>query len=270
MMYSILGQKTKIKGAIPECIERELSDFKEQTHSDEADIFVDVVDLYENEGLYGLSFLGREKLKSIHNMFFSKRGMSSMAYSEYDDYKSLVINVEKDIEAITFMELFMAGFYSNVALKNFLLLHASAVKFKDDAIVFTASSGTGKTTQAELWQRYRGADILNGDKVFISAGDAMKAWGSPWRGSSSYSKNDNAKIKAIVVLEQGMKNEIKKLNSFEAMEYFIPHVFFPKWDSRCEEGILQTLSDVLDSVDIYLLRCLPDEGSVCLLESTLY
>ena len=163
------------------------------------------------------------------------------------------------------IELFLAGFYSFAALHGTMLIHASAVKYQDKAVLFTAPSGTGKTTQAELWKKYVGAEILNGDRVFIrSSGEDEKlyAWGSPWAGSSPYIVNGCAELAAIVVLRQAKVNRIRMMEIPEAMPELSDNSFLPMWDAACLDGMLGVMNRVLVSVPVYMLECRPDEGAV--------
>lgn len=218
--------------------------------------------------VYGLQYLS---LNSAKTLFFSQKDSRHFLYTEKEDYSEMNFCLKKNCTEDVFMELLMAGFYSRMALKNTLLMHAAAVSYKEKAIVFTAPSGTGKTTQAELWQKYRNALILNGDKVFLKQeDDCIHAWGSPWKGSSPYSENASAALKAIVVLEQDSQNSIRKLRGFELVERVIPHIFFPQWDERCENAVLNFMDRLLQSTDIYLLQCRPDEDAVKITEETIF
>jgi hypothetical protein len=144
------------------------------------------------------------------------------------------------------------------------------VEYQGQSIVFTAASGVGKTTQAELWAKYKDAVILNGDKVFLKQEeDGIHAWGSPWKGSSPYAENASAPLRAIVVLEQAAENSIRKLEGLEVLERVVPHVFFPNWDERCEQAVLTFLDKVLEETEVYLLKCRPDEEAVELLASAI-
>ena len=171
------------------------------------------------------------------------------------------------------IELFLAGFYSFSTLQNTMMIHASAVKYQDKAILFTAPSGTGKTTQAELWRDFVGAEILNGDRVFIkSTGseERLYAWGSPWAGSSPYIVNDSAEVAAIVVLEQAPENSLRKMDVAEAMMHLSSNSFLPMWDARCLEGMLGVMDLVLRKVPVYKLACRPDEEAVELVRRELF
>ena len=218
---------------------------------------------------YGIGYLS-EQNKKIKNVFFSQKDRGQMMYTCDEDYSEHTLQIDDTCTKEILSELFMVGFYSYISLETALLMHASAVEYQGKSIVFTAPSGTGKTTQAELWAQYKEATILNGDTVFLKReDDGIHAWGSPWKGSSPYAENTSAPLRAIVVLEQAEENSIQKLEGLEVLEYVVPHVFFPSWDERCEQAVLTFLDQVLGETEVYLLKCRPDEASVELLASTL-
>ena len=161
------------------------------------------------------------------------------------------------------MELFLTGFYSYLSLRGSILMHASAVMWNQEAVIFTAASGTGKTTQAELWAKYKKAEILNGDKMFIDARkNPCLAWGSPWRGSSSYALNKQAPLKAVVVLEQAKSNAIRRLEGVEALSRVSPHLFYTSWEAECTGAVMESFSRIMRDVPVYLLSCRPDAEAV--------
>ena len=171
------------------------------------------------------------------------------------------------------MSLFLSGTYSYMVQNHTMMIHASAIKYQDKAVLFTAPSGTGKTTQAELWRDYVDAKILNGDRVFIkSTGDEerLDAWGSPWAGSSPYIVNDCAEVSAIIVLEQALDNSLRKMDVAEAMMHLSSNSFLPMWDARCLEGMLGVLDLVLRKVPVYKLACRPDKEAVELVRNEIF
>lgn len=99
-----------------------------------------------------------------------------------------------------------------------IFMHGSVVAYNDSAYMFTAESGVGKTTHSRLWvSNLDGAYILNGDKPFISTGDRITAWGSPWCGSERYNRNNGVQLKAICLLQRAEKNSISEISFAEAL-----------------------------------------------------
>ncbi len=262
--YLILNNYIAIKNRDNLAEPSGLSDFSVLRCPDgQAQMILKVSERVQTDSCYGLHYMMPETLRNIRQLFFSRKSPSALLYAEDDDYSDLTLYCGGDLGEEAFMELFMAGFYSRMALHQTMLVHASAVEYEGHAVVFTASSGTGKTTQAELWNQYCGAKILNGDKVFLKQEeDAIHAWGSPWKGSSSYGMNASAPLRAIVVLEQDNRNSIRRLDTMEAMELFVPHIFFPRWDERCELAVMEFLDKVMSEIDIYLLKCRPEQSAV--------
>ena len=212
---------------------------------------------------YGVQYVPKKSMEMMKRIFFSQKDKTQYLYTTKDDYSELCLNRDETCSEEVIMELFMVGFYSYMAKKQTLLMHASAVEYQGKAVAFAAPSGTGKTTQAELWAELLDAKILNGDKIFLKQeSDGIYAWGTPWRGSSPYACNESARLQAIVVLEQAEENMMRKLNILEAMKYFMPHVFFPCWDEECEQAVWEFLDKVLSETEIYLLQCRPDEEAV--------
>lgn len=165
----------------------------------------------------------------------------------------------------------VAAICSRLSYFNTALIHGSFVEYLGEGILFMGYSGVGKTTQAELWNKYKGARIINGDKVLIKADKSgVVAYGLPWKGSSSYCENKKSSVKGIVILRQAGCNKIRKLEAAEFMEYFMPHIFLPHWDAVCMSLVLETVDAILHKVPIWLLECRPDEEAVMLTEKMIF
>lgn len=267
MRYSVLNQSITIENKAEQPILFPLSKYAEETEKDTSLVAMKIKKI-ENAG-YGIETVERNR-RDIYNLFFSEKDHKQVLCALNKEYTEFSLSTRETCSEEVFLELFMAAFYSYISLHHALLMHASCVSYKNQGIVFTASSGVGKTTQAELWAEHKGAKILNGDKVFLKReNDGIHAWGSPWKGSSPYAENDSAPLKAIVVLEQAEENSIQKLEGLDVLEHVVPHVFFPSWDTNCEQAVLTFLDQVLEETEIYLLKCRPDETAVELLASVI-
>ena len=102
-----------------------------------------------------------------------------------------------------------ANCFSHIALEALLLqrdamiLHASFVSTRYGGLLFSGVSGIGKSTQADLWQRYEGAELLNGDRTVLRRMDGVwTAFGSPYAGSSNCFVNESRPVRAITLLRQ--------------------------------------------------------------------
>ena len=162
-------------------------------------------------------------------------------------------------------------FYTHAIQRHMLQLHSSLISHQNQGIMFLGPSGIGKTTQAELWQKYRSSLIINGDIVFVQETDSgFLGWGTPWHGSSPYCENTSVPLKAMVVLKQSDQNSIRELTGFEKVTEVSNSVFYPQWLENGMELCLETLDHLLTSIPVYELRCRPDEDAVRLTEQTIF
>ena len=151
-----------------------------------------------------------------------------------------------------------------------VILHASFIRYSGYGIVFTAPSGTGKSTQAELWQRYEGAEVLNGDRAALrQIGSQWRAYGLPYAGTSGIYRNESAPLRAIVVLKQAKENKIRLLRGSEAFRYLYPETLIHRWDEEFEHHATDLLLSILKDVPVFLLECMPNKEAVSLLHDTL-
>lgn len=151
-----------------------------------------------------------------------------------------------------------------------LLLHSSFIRWQNQGILFSAPSGTGKSTQADLWEKYENAEIINGDRAGVRLMDSQwRAYGLPYAGSSGIYKNESAPIRAIVALRQAKENRIRKISAIEAVNYLYPEFTIHRWDKKFTEKALDCMLELFAKVPVYLLECLPDAEAVQLLKDTL-
>ena len=138
-------------------------------------------------------------------------------------------------------------------------IHASAIAVNNSGIVFSAPSGTGKSTHTALWEKYYNAKIINDDSPFISAdADNIILHGAPWAGTTGINKNVSVPLKAIVFLEQAPENSITPLMSLQALQFLMRELLQP-CDRQLIDNTYTMLNLVLASVPCYLLKCTPDK-----------
>lgn len=151
-----------------------------------------------------------------------------------------------------------------------VIFHCSYIEWNGKAILFTAPSGTGKSTQADLWHKYRGTKIVNGDRAAVRMVDGnVYAAGIPFSGSSDYCESLTLPVEAIVYLEQNATTEIKMLNGISAFRKVWEGCTVNTWDKNDLDRAADIVEHIVRSIPIYHLACTPDESAVLALEKVL-
>ena len=149
------------------------------------------------------------------------------------------------------------------------VFHCAYIAFQGKAILFTAPSGTGKSTQAELWAKYKDAKIVNGDRAVVCKADTLRAEGIPFSGSSTYCSNHSLPITAIVYLSQAPKTTIRRLRGMEAFFKIWEGVSVNTWNKEDMERVSQVVQQAAGEIPVYHLACTPDLLAVEALEEAL-
>jgi len=140
------------------------------------------------------------------------------------------------------------------------VFHSSVIDIGGEAVLFTAPCGTGKSTQAALWEKYRHAFIINGDKSMIYEKDGVcLVSGVPFSGSSDICHNRTLPVKAVVRLSQAKENRIERLKGFNAYKVLHEGCYHSKWNAEYEKNTADLIGKFALNVPIISLACLPDE-----------
>lgn len=146
--------------------------------------------------------------------------------------------------------------------RNAFLLHSSVVMHQGKAVLFCGPSGTGKSTQAKLWNEHLGAQILNGDRcVIMQKDDGFYGGGSPLAGSSGIYRKEQAPIAGIFLISHGEQNSISRLG-FDAFPSLFSQTLVNSWDTDFMDRIIDLYQKLFEIVPIYHFECLPDVSAV--------
>lgn len=142
-----------------------------------------------------------------------------------------------------------------------IAIHSSAIVHNNRVAIFLGESGTGKSTHTRLWREHiEGATLLNDDSPILRIVDGeVRIYGSPWSGKTPCYKNASYPIAGLCRLSQAPHNEIRRLRSIAAIGAILPSCppQFAK-DNDLQDAICSTLGDLLRSVAVYHLECLPN------------
>lgn len=157
--------------------------------------------------------------------------------------------------------------YRKLAVKllehDVLLLHGSVVAVGEKAYLFTASSGTGKTTHTRLWlKNIPGAFVLNGDKPLLAlTPDGVLACGTPWQGKENLGRNLSLPLQAICILERDAVNHIEKITMHQALPMLMQQSYRPK-EAAALMKTMELVGRLGKSVSLYRLGCnMEDEAA---------
>lgn len=155
--------------------------------------------------------------------------------------------------------------------KDSMILHCAYVEYQGEAILFSAPSETGKTTQANLWEKYRGSRTVNGDRSLLGKiDDRWTAQGWPVCGTSEVCNNEAVPIKAVVMLSQAKENRAERLSPGHAFPLLYSQITVNKWNTEDHIHTMDLIEDFLGSVPVLHLGCTISEEAVACLEDVLH
>lgn len=154
--------------------------------------------------------------------------------------------------------------------KGCLILHSAYICREGKAVLFSAPSETGKSTQANLWEIYRGTRTINGDRaLLLREADGWYAYGWPVCGSSEICCNEAYKVQAIVMLHQDQTNSIEELKGFQAVQRLISEITINMWNATFQMKAMDLIEAIISEITIYELGCNISEDAVKCLEQVL-
>ena len=172
-------------------------------------------------------------------------------------------------ELLAYMES-AEQFYVRLLDFGGLLLHASCIVLEGRAYLFSGPSRIGKSTHTGLLEQHYGGTIINDDKPALRLLDGQWiAFGTPWSGKSHRNVNASAPVAGICFLtENRSRNEIRPLNSFQALAGVLRQTTYSLFEDRME--ILLELTDKLvEAVPFYEMDSLANADSARLIYETM-
>ena len=141
--------------------------------------------------------------------------------------------------------------------RNTLLFHGSAIAVDGQCYLFTAKSGTGKSTHTRLWRQLLGerAVMVNDDKPFLSISDeGVTVHGTPWNGKHGLGTNTSVPLKAICILQRGDQNEIHRIAAKDAAFMLLQQSQRPG-SAALLPKYLELVDKLSQNTEFWLLRC---------------
>ena len=147
-----------------------------------------------------------------------------------------------------------------------ILFHGSSLAMDGQGYIFTAKSGTGKSTHTNLWRRAFGERVVmvNDDKPLIKVTDSgATVYGTPWCGKHNIGTNTSAPLYAIISLDRGVENKIAISDVRCAFPKLLRQTYRTKNPARLQRTLM-LLDKMSRQVKVFDLECNmnPDAATV--------
>ncbi len=157
------------------------------------------------------------------------------------------------------------------SLNNRILMHGSSIAVDGNGYIFTAVSGTGKSTHTGLLRDLLGerAVMINDDKPFLYvADDQIYVCGSPWMGKHCLGNNIMVPLKGIFFLKRSEENVLKPIAPYDALPLLIAQCHRPE-DQLMMLNTLDMMDKILSRVSLYEFGCNMDPSAAELSSSVM-
>ena len=214
---------------------------------------LDEIRIYgESEGRKGLghiksSYNNNQVCVQLHNAF----------HTYWHNYSFQILNY-------TFIERLLLN-------TNAMILHSCFIEYQGQAILFTAPSGTGKTTQGKLWEKYESAHIVNGDRCLIQKyNNSFWACGYYLHGSAAECENKLLPIKAIVIVRQSSDDYIEEPNFINKLQWIYSETTVNKWNKDQVNKTIDLISELVLQTNVIIQRCTMNKTALHTLKHYLF
>lgn len=194
-------------------------------------------------------------------------------YRELSGQEAEILFASDAINSLCYDPVFVSLFAleRHMVWKNSMILHCAYIKYQGKAILFSAPSETGKTTQANLWARYRESETVNGDRALLrKIGGKWTACGWPVCGTSEICNLEDIPIYAVVMLRQGKENHVERLSPMQAFVQLYSQITVNQWNRAFVQKTVEMIEDFVTHVPVWQLTCDISEGAVQCLEAALF
>ncbi|MBR5320646.1 MAG: hypothetical protein IKU41_02270 [Clostridia bacterium] len=156
------------------------------------------------------------------------------------------------------------AFYNELLRHNGMMLHSSCVEKDGFAYLFSARSGTGKSTHTHLWlKNLEGTRIINDDKpALVYDNGKWYACGTPFSGKTDENLDVKIPVRAITFLHRSETNTVKRIPPFQAVGLLLEQTIKPA-DRNLAENMLELADLLLREIPVFSLGCnLQDDAAI--------
>lgn len=235
----------------------------------------DKLPLFEGRKLAGRDDIAVYESRDGEMRYIGGKGSVAFyaCYRERSASEAEVLLALRELSDLQFDTVFTSLFAleRRMIRQDSLILHCAYMEYQGKAILFSAPSETGKSTQAGLWERYRGSRTVNGDRALLrKIENRWTACGWPVCGSSEICHLGDTPIYAIVMLRQGKVNQAERLSPIQAFALLYAQITINQWNRDFVQQAIILLEELVAQIPVYQLTCDMTEDAVRCLEAVLF
>lgn len=276
--YSIANKIIKINSSCDYSVNNELDLYliNEQDHSD-IEFELKIIDTLPSTGVKkcGIAFESEISTdgENVYRSIIILEDGSVSVYSAEKCSKSITYFTPSGFDMIVNERFFYNSIsFPQILLKNgVMIFHSSFIEYHNKGILFCASSGTGKSTQADLWSNMMQATVINGDKAAVSIdNNEIYVHSVPFSGTSGINVNHSIPLCSIVILEQSETDYVEELKGIKALTETLKNIYLDLLAPNEKEESFLLLSSIIQKTKVYKFHCTKNPTAVeCLYKKLL-
>lgn len=135
-------------------------------------------------------------------------------------------------------------------------IHSASLRYRDKAWLFSASSGTGKSTHVNLWKELYGTEALNGDLNLLAIEDGRPVvHGIPWCGTSEIFVRETVPLGGIILLKRDGNDAVEELPPDKQALMVMQRFISPIWTGAQLENSAAFAQQISKQILICRLHC---------------
>ncbi len=179
---------------------------------------------------------------------------------EIDEFH-LHITTDRSIIDMRFLELLSLEKY--LLKQNAVILHSCYIVYSNQGIAFTAPSGTGKSTQGNLWEKLANGKVINGDRSIIQyMNEKWIVHSLPFCGSSTINFNQSYPLASVVIVNRDLHDHVEGVEHQRDLERIMYEITVNKWDYDQVQKALKLIQQLFTSQKVINLYCTPTKCAV--------
>ena len=211
--------------------------------------------VYEREDDYLLIFPTLSQINEVH---LSKDGASVSFYCTPPVTEELKTQF---FHALRHVFLYLAqrrGMYA---------IHSASICYRDKAWLFSAVSGTGKSTHTNMWERLYKTAVINGDLNLLAFERGKPViHGIPWCGTSEIFSRETLPLGGIVMLKQAQIDFIEELTPDKKALFIMQRFISPMWKVEQLKDSVRFADELSRKIHTCRLYCTKNDSAAELIK----